>query len=321
MSGSCSSRRPRARYSVTTEVPDHTFRHRRESEPNVAAKAGKRLPKKSLGAIRGTCKDAAAQTDLSPKAMDKPQCHPPQRSDEPQKSVDYTQDNPRCSALLSSRDNMDKASQAPIFAGEQSLPVLKVSRNAPHVCPEVERHRFDGVDILGRGITTCPRDAGSFLYPPIQPAKQLDHVEPTRPNNTYESQPRTNHAGDIPERFGVENLEEFIRRIEDEAAMPLEETGDGPAFRYDEFEMPGHPTPRPPMLSRAANFDGAGDTTTMSSRDWFAVGPDLLTPDLVGDPASFSQPDFGRPTSLSLLDSYTKHEEYPRTAWQHRNMF
>ncbi|KAK3299061.1 uncharacterized protein B0H64DRAFT_89495 [Chaetomium fimeti] len=320
ISGSCSSRRARARRSIT-EVPDHTLRHHSGIEPKVAAKAGKRLPEGSLDAVRGTRKDAAAQTDLSPKARNTLPCQS-QRSDEFRRVVDHTRDEHRCNAVASSRENMEKASQVPIFVGEQGWLVPKVSRNAPHIEHEIECPRVEEVGILSRGVTTRLRDAGSFLYPPIQPAERLGHAEPTRPNNTYESQPRTNYADAIPESFGAENLEEFIRRIEDEAAMAPGETGDDPALRYGEVEMPDHPTPRPPMLSKAADFDATGDAIIMSNRDWFAAGSDLLTPDFIGDSASFSQTDFVRPTSLSLLESYpTAEREYPRTVWQRGNMF
>jgi hypothetical protein len=206
--------------------------------------------------------------------------------------------------------------------GKQSWPVPKVSRDAPHIEPEVESPRFDGVSHFGQGITTRLRDARSFLYPPTQRTQQLGgHIEPTRPNNTYESQPGTNLRGDIPDKPGLENIEEFIRRIEDETAIPPREVGDDPALRYGEIGLPIHS--EPPMLFNVANFDGAGDTTVLPNRDWFADEPVSLTPGLVGRSTPFSQTSFGRPPSLSLLESYSmnEHEEYLRAAWQNGNMF
>jgi hypothetical protein len=197
-----------------------------------------------------------------------------------------------------------------------------MSRDAPHIEPEVECPRFDGVSHFSQGVMTRLRDAGSFLYPPTQATEQLGgHIEPTRPNNTYESQPRTNHRGDISDKLGFENIEEFIRRIEDEAAIPSREVGDDLALRYGEFGLPVHLGA--PMSSKGANFDGAYDTTVLPNRDWFADEPVSLTPGLVGGSTPFSRASFGRPTSRSLLESYymNEHEEDPRTAWQHGSMF
>lgn len=321
VSGSSSLRRAQIRRNVT-EVLGHTSGHLREFEPEVVAKAGSRPPEKSTDAAKGTCKDAAAQTDLSPRAQDKPPCPPPQRPDESQRLVDHVHDELRCDAFVPFTGNTRKTSQSPIFVGEERWPVSKVSRNAPHIEPEVEYPLFDEARILGGGITTTRvRDAGSFLYPPTQATERPGgHVEPTRPSTTYESQPRTNHRGNIPDKLGFENLREFIRRIEDEAAMSSREVGDGPALRYGES---GPPVPLgPPVLSRVANFDGAGDTTVLPNRIWFTDEPVSLGPDLVGNSTPVSQTGFGRPTSLSLLDSYSmnRHVEYPRTARQPGNM-
>jgi hypothetical protein len=145
--------------------------------------------------------------------------------------------------------------------------------------------------------------------------------------NTYPSHRQTDYLGGVPGNFGFENLEEFIRRIESEAAMPPEEVvDDGAALTRHGFGVLGCPESRPLALSGVANFDGADDTAIMPNRAWLAWEPDLLAPASTGDSVPVAQEaDLAGRTSVSMLEPYPimrGQEEYPAAAaWQHSKAF
>ena len=321
-SGSYYSGRARSGRSAPALVRDTLG----ESEPALAARAERRSHHKIRAVMRAaTCKDAAAQTDLTPRVADRNRKQT-RRPGEDWVTGNQSLDGVQYTTLASFRDNTQEASRPPIVMGGEAWPAPELPRYAPptHVEPDADYLRFEEGGVPGRDISACIPDAGPLLCPPNQTAEHLGSV--SQPLNPYRSHRVTDYLGGIAGNFGFENLEEFIRRIEGEAAMPPEkEVDDGATLTRHGFDVLSCPEPRPLALSGVANFDGADDTAFMPSSAWFALEPDPLAPASAGNPYHVAQEaDLAGRTSLSMLESYSMEdqEEYPAAAaWQHSNAF
>jgi hypothetical protein len=132
------------------------------------------------------------------------------------------------------------------------------------------------------------------------------------------------YRSSVPGNFGIENLEEFIRRIEGEAVLYHEEVEDTWARRYGELEVLEYPEPKSLALPQIANFDGSDNTAILSNRDWFALEGGLPAPIPAGDAARLAQ-DASLPftTSVSMLEPYSREEQegYQTDTGQQRNLF
>ncbi|KAL2182681.1 hypothetical protein L209DRAFT_599524 [Thermothelomyces heterothallicus CBS 203.75] len=123
---------------------------------------------------------------------------------------------------------------------------------------------------------------------------------------------------DVPGNLGPENLEEFIRRIEQEAATISEQAAEHCVPFRSEFDMPSHLDRRPRAPSRAANLDEPNDAAFLPGKNWLSLEPDMLTLESGGHPdycpgALSSRPKIGSLWGSSLRE---EQEEYPWTAWR-----
>lgn len=300
----------------------------------MEAEPARRSPKKARAALRGACKDAAAQTDLTPREEDR-SLQQPQRLDDTRLAENQSLENRDRYNTVSPMENTQ---QAPQFSADRApdWAAPELSRYASHVEPDVGyqrfgeqaqmhgqggrltsiRQAFGETDMPSCGPYTHVRETASLLHPPPLAVGYRNNGNGHL--HTYQSQ-QMDHPGTIPGNFGIENLEEFIRRIEGEAVLPHEEVADTWARPYSELEVLKYSEPRALALPQIANFNGTDDTAILSNRDWFALEGDLPAP-IPWFAQNVSVPP---PTLGSMQEPYGREEQegYQADTWQQRNMF
>ena len=316
------SRRAHSRHSATAIIRD-AFKRHQKSEPAAAAEPDRSSLDRRWGARRGACKDAGAQTELTPKAgngslgqlqrLDKARlARTPPVQDEKQHSV---------VKML-----VREVSQFPGGREAEDRPAPGLSRYAPHAVPDVGCRPFEEMqsyervwDLLDRGESFGER-AGPLLRWDFRDPAAESINRANKHNHTYEGHCRMEDPDSISGNVGLENLEEFIQRIEDEAAMPLGEVEDAWVLPEGEFGVLGCPTARP------LDFGGEADAEFVSSRGLFSSGGDLLAPYSTAISDAFSrEAGFACSTSLSMLEPYALENREgglsPASIWQEKGMF
>lgn len=299
-------------------------------KPAAVATVKMRSPENGRVAMRSTCKDAAAQTDsfLKTKNTSSDQS---QRLDGVHMARDRHLEDQAHSSLVSPRAATQGGRQL-LFnreAEDWSVPrpsqcltdfELDVGRDA---LGQIQNHEaccdllesgqahgegvpvVDPVTHLG-GTTqifhhsyTKERDLGSFSGTQAIPTELMNCIG--RQRDTYRSFHRADYPGDIPGDFRLENLEEFIQRIEGEVEVPLGHVEDGWALPHNEW----HQRQRQAVLTEAAGLDEARDTAVIPGRGWFPLETELFAPFPAAHPSVLpEEADITCPTSLSMLESY-----------------
>ncbi len=322
------SRVARSMASATPAARD-TFEPQIQPESGAAAEPKKRLlPEKTRGALSNTCKDAAAQTDPTPKRLQRYHDALTTRTRTPQNGRrDNTIVSPGAAATLST----DR--------GVEVWPTVTLSRHVTHAEPDVEgwqtgpdsRRSGPGCDFQSTRGVVVERDpkvdltdmAAGLGYHKgavamALPSKHLGFVD-------EHTDQWAGHPSSIMGNFGFENLEEFIQRIEGEAGMSqgqLEQEWALPCstsgLRTDQGLGQG-------ALSLSGNLDDGGDADAlMLSRDWFPSETGLLAPTMVGESTAFlGEAEHGWPIPRPVLEPYpgVDGEGYPMAKWRGRDMF
>ena len=316
------SRRAHSRHSATAIIRDALKRHEK-SEPAAAAEPDRSSLERRWGATRGACKDAGAQAELTPKARNGP-FEQLQRLDNALLARTPSVENEKQHSVVE-----DLVREVPQFPGGREAEVRPspgLSRYAPHAVPDVGCRPFEEIqsygrdwDLLDRGESVGKR-AGPLLRWNFQDPAAESINRANKHNHTYEGHCRMEDPDSISGNVGLENLEEFIQRIEDEAAMPLGEIEDAWVLPEGEFGVLGCPTARP------LDFGDEGDAEFVSSRDLFSLGGDLLAPYSTAISDAFPrEAGFACSTSLSMLKPYPLENLEgglsPASIWQGRGMF
>jgi hypothetical protein len=130
----------------------------------------------------------------------------------------------------------------------------------------------------------------------------------------------------MPGNFGFENVEDFIRRVEGEAAMPLVQREDDRdwVLQHSKSGVSDWQRQRRLGLGDVANLDGADDAAITFDRHWSQLETGLFPAASAGHSAPFHEEvGFDCLTSLSTQEPYLLQEqEGPATElWQQRDMF
>ncbi|KAK3311311.1 uncharacterized protein B0T15DRAFT_70667 [Chaetomium strumarium] len=334
----------------TTAVPGQPAKQLREREP-AAAVSPKRYRFERARVIPGnTRKDAAAQTDFEITRKDGfPEEQQPPKTDEAwmarnfpletgcqHTAVKLLRDSTR-SALQQSveRELLNRSALAPrSFQYEAYGKLPNDSGGVEH-----ERQRYDVGDalLLGRSAEgdatpgvgpsmhlldgdqtirldqSMDWDMGALLDPPRLLTEHERVVN--REFDSHESSHETGNRHANPENLGVEDLEEFIKRIEAEAARSYGRVDDGLSFPYDRFDLVDGSELRRSPLPEAADCSGANDTAILSSRRRSLFEADLS--DSLAQTANSTYPD-----SFSASELYPLGElpECLTQAWRQRGM-
>ncbi len=307
----------RSRHSATAVVKD-ALKRLEKPEPAAAAATTAEMDRSSLerrwGVRRGVCKDAGAQTDLTPKAGNRllGQLHELERARSARTpSVGDGKQHTIAEELVREVLQFSGGREA------EDRPARGLSRYAPHAVPDVGFRPFEEIqsygrdwDLLDQRESFGERD-GALLSWDFQdpPAESINCA--SRHNHTYEDHYRIENPGGIPENMGFENIEEFIQRIEDEAAMPHGEVEDAWSLPEGEFGAVSCPGSRP------LDFGGEGNAAPLSTRDLFSLRGHLLAPDSTAIPDEFSQ-------KAGLLRPYPLEDQEAglslTSVWQERGM-
>jgi hypothetical protein len=158
--------------------------------------------------------------------------------------------------------------------------------------------------LLGDDQTIRPdQSMGWNMAAPSDPPPQLTEHESfiDRQFDSYESFHETGNRHAIPGNSEVENLEEFIERIEGEAATSYGRVDDGLSFPYDRLDLLDDRELMRSPLREAAAFNGSNDTATLSSGGRLLFEADLSGPVPLSDTfAQTANPTY--PGSLSRLE-------------------
>lgn len=287
----------------TRAAARETLEQREKPKPALEAKAMIRSAESGWGVMRSTCKDAAAQTDWSPKAENM-YTNQSQRLDGVHMTKNQHLGTRPHSSLVSPRTATQGDLQLLVGRETEEWSVSGLPRCLAHVKSGVEGHplcqiqnRAISCDLLdsgqvpdktGTGVGplthlggptrifhhgyTGEKDIGSFSGTQTMPIEHMDCID--RQRDTNGAFHRTDYPGGIPGNFGLENLKEFIQRIEGEAEMPWERVEDGWTLPHE----PGHQEQRQVVLAETVKFDEACDNVVMSSREWFPFETELLAP-------------------------------------------
>ncbi len=303
----------RSRHSATAVINDAPKRHQRSQPVPAAAETDRSSPERRWGVRRGACKDAGAQTDLTPKAGN--------RLVEQLQRLDKT-----CTArTLPVEDGKQHGIAEELvrdvsqFSGGRDVedrPARGIPRYAPHDVPDVGHRPSEEIQSYGRGWDLLDRGesfgerAGALLrWDSQDPA-----AESINRAGRHQDHYQVNNPGSIPGYGGSENLEEFIRRIEEEAAMPYGEVEDAWVLPEGEFGALGCPRSHP------LDFDGEGDAAFVSNRDLFSSRGGLLAPDVVPQEAGFTcSTSLSMPEPDALEDQKAGLSVAP--VWLERGMF
>lgn len=176
----------------------------------------------------------------------------------------------------------------------------------------VPQQRFGPSRIPPGSLSWYTPEAGLLNYRAL-PADSLSNG--IQYLDTRKSDKMDNYGG-IPENFEFEDIEQFIRRIEDEAEVPRGQMGDNWASPYAELGVLDIPASQPLAVSEIAKFDRADDTAVMPERNWFDLETTL--PEPTGNPGTLPQDaSFTCPRTLSMLERYAlvEREGYSRDVW------
>lgn len=346
-SASFYSERADSRHSMRTTARDTLVQHE-NLKPAAAASLKMRSPENGWAVMRSTCKDAAAQTDsfLKTKTTSSDQS---QRLDEVHMAGARHLENRAQSSLAPPRASAQGGQKLLVDGQAEDWSVPRLPQCLTYVESDVERNALgqtlnhaaccdlldggqahgeegpvvDPVTHLG-GTTqifhnnyTNKRDLGSFSD---TQAMATELMSCSRRRDTYRSFHRADYPGGISGDFRLENLEEFIQRIEGEVEITCGRVEDGWALPHDGC----HQEQRQAVPAEATGFDGAYDTAVMPDRGWFPLETELFAPFPTAHASVLPQKaDITCPTSLAMLESYPleNQDEDLMAAWLDRNMY
>ncbi len=272
---------------------------------------------------RSTCKDAGAQTDLTPKAENRPLEQSRGLDETRIARIQYTEEGRQQRSFAPFRAIAQEASQfsADRNAGDWAAP--RLFRYTPHAVPDIGYQQSEGIQRYERDWDLL---ASGQRYGEMAGALSWEsQALPAEGNiDAYEAHPRIKYTGNIPGNSGFEDLEQFIQRIEGEAAMPV---GDDWGLLDDELGVLGCRTPHLLAPPEGLNMESADGCGLLPIRDSFALVDGLSPLGLTGIPACFPQEEavFARLTSPSVLEPYPVEDNRggcpPAAVWQERGMF
>jgi hypothetical protein len=162
---------------------------------------------------------------------------------------------------------------------------------------------------------------GPHLGPPTLPRGCLSWT--SRHISTQDRFHEAENPQGIRGELALENLEDFIQRIEGEALVPLGQVEEPWTIPYNKLSMMDGPNQTPLGLFGATDYNSTNTAVIIPGRTWFLSDTDLLSTAvdnaaLFPDEASFSYPD-----SLAVLESYPRdgEEGYLAVPWQPMDMF
>jgi len=336
------SRRARSRASGTSVARD-TFEPQETSKPGAAAEPKRRFdPDNVQGVLRNTCRDAAAQTDPTPK---RPRRHDDASTTRTRGPQNGRRDNTIVSPGAAATQDSPQLSTD---RGVEVWPAARLSRHVTHAEPDVEcwetgqdsRRSGPGCDFpvtrravgeTGLGVDTAVglgyHEEVVATLPPLNHLSLLDAQVDCASGHPDAAGERewTGHPSNIMGNFGFENLEAFIQRIEGEAGISQGQLD-------QEWALPcgtsGLRNGREPGRS-ALSLDGTHDKEVyddarMSSRDWFPSEAGLLGPGpAAGSPVFLGEAEGGWPMPRPVLEPYpsAEGEGYLTARWRGRDMF
>ena len=241
----------------------------------------------------------------------------------------------------------DSSRQLSVDRGLEVWPTARLSRHVTHAEPDIEGWQTEkasrcpgpGCDLPVTRRAVGERGPGADLvvgpgyHQGLATAPPSNHLSFLNEQGdcaihrvaTSESLLWTGYPSNIMGNFGLENLEDFIQRIEGEAGIsqgPLEH----------EWALPGHTSgprngqePGWNALSRAGNLgDEADDEALMLGKDWFPAETSWLGPGvLAGSAAVLGEAERGCLISPPVLETYpmVEREGYLTESWHGRDMF
>lgn len=330
------SHRSKAHSSRGTTAPAGDFHgQRRRSEVARGTTPQRSESKKAQGAERGTCKDAGAQTDPVLEAKHTLPRQPPQALDERQIRNRRFENTGRTAVQL-----YNDGTQEPLQISVDSEPndwphgpvqVRYKTQEEPDAGFGVDMQSYPagGAGLLVSGQNLERNDIlddklDDKFNPYSRQPNQIVYVDnstgdgagahldyPTLPwgdliwtgqdPGTHDGfQPAVENPRSIREGVALENLEDFIHRIEGEALVSLGKGEELWAVQDNELSVIGSPKPTRLELFEAADNNSLNDNTIMSGRTWFPSETDLLStamvdnarliyPDLLANPESYSR--------------------------------
>jgi hypothetical protein len=304
--------------------------------------------------VRWAGKDAAAQTDLTPKPKDGIVEHRG-RLNESVMTREAPIEGQRLYANVGPLDRVIQSAPQALLDSKAERRLTRLAQDAVYADPQSGFRQYGGGsqdcglgDELAAVNEGAPyafidqsmydsalnpvgfghgreRDGESFLDLYAMPAEQTICAD------QYNSWDRNPHQpgdlGAVPGNFGFENLEDFIRRIEGEAAVPLVQREDDWAPPTSGFGVSDWRGQRQVGLCDVANLDGADDRADDAAipfgRQRSRLETELFPPASAGHPAPFHRTvGFDCLTSLSTREPYLLQEQDgPMTKlWQQRDM-
>lgn len=276
---------------------------------------------------RGVCKDAAAQTDT---ALERgPGTQQPSKPDEPSLTMDLPLESSRNNNLLAPPGSMHKLapSSVPGWMQDPMVPAPEELKYAEPAVGSVHRRHlgervgcnghggnppgveqiFGGRAIRGVAPYTYTEEAALSARYTASDARLLsrsqvpstEHWSWATPQNVQGKDHETENGSGVSGNLSSENIEDFIRRIEDETVWPNEHV----------------------ERSRAALNDECGDL--LSSRDWITMETALSVPYItdISWPLSrgFSVDGWDALGELEPQRSAGEHSGYLTSLWEQRN--